>query len=522
MSGESSHNRRSLFIVTAIMIMVAVIGAQNMFAFPYYHSDEGTHLANGWSVATDGQLSPYTYAYEDPPTGSILFAFWTLITGGPSAFGFSINTGRVLMLILHVISTALVYGSVVKLSKSDVAAAVAALVFALSPLAASLQRIFLLENVMLVWMLASFYLAVGERRTLKNYFGSAGFFGLALLTKGSALFFLPSMFYTVRTTSDKLHRRFATVLWLAIVIAITSFYPLYAQMKEELFPEDWALGGDFPHVSLIERLSDRGPETGRFLNYANGLSAAAEKWLDIKNPTADPVLIYGGIVASIFVVLLALDDRKLRPLLAMLVGVALHLLFGGAVYNIDAIMLLPFLAMSVGIIIGKIVELFLKNANGSFVRYALALAALALMLYPFWSFNANRLDLYTVNQVDGQIEATEWVAANLPQNTLIVTDNYAFTELRETHPNVHNYWRVDTDPAVKFNLLRDDLCNIDYIIATPQIYADIETFDMQLMRKTIDNSVVLMTYPNNGWPVEIRQVKKTECAPQIASRSDAN
>ena len=100
-----------------------------------------------------------------------------------------------------------------------------------------------------------------------------------------------------------------------------SFYPLYAQMKEELFPEGSALGGNFPHVSLIERLSDRGPDTGRFLNYGSGLGPAFQDWVDLSNPTADPVIIYGGLVAAIFVLLMAVDDRKLRPLVAMLIAV---------------------------------------------------------------------------------------------------------------------------------------------------------------------------------------------------------
>ena len=62
-------------------MLVAVVQAQNMFQFPYYHDEEGTHVANGLAVATDGKLSPYTYSYEDPPAGSMMLAFWTVLTG---------------------------------------------------------------------------------------------------------------------------------------------------------------------------------------------------------------------------------------------------------------------------------------------------------------------------------------------------------------------------------------------------------------------------------------------------------
>ena len=275
------------------------------------------------------------------------------------------------------------------------------------------------------------------------------------------------------------------------------------------------MGGDFPHVSLLERLGDRGPDTGRFLNYGSGLSDAFEQWVDLSNPVADPVIIYIGLINCIFVALLALDTRAIRPVLAMLVAEFAHLLFGGPVYVFEVVLLLPFLALGIGAVTGK-VEKALGSMSSGF-KYVLVPAAVVVMLYPFWSFYSNRLDIYTENQVDGQLQAAEWVASNLPEDSLVVTDDYAFVALRETHPNTQSYWRVDTDPAVKFTLLGDDVCNIDYIVATPQVFSDIRTFDMELMRRTIEQSEVLMTYPNNGWPVEIRQVRKADCVPATAS-----
>ena len=291
MSSGIQHDRKALFILAALLIVVGLVQAQNMFGFPYYQHDEGTHIANGWSIATTGELSPYTYSYEDPPVGTMLLAVWNLATGGPSAFGFPVNSGRVLMLILHVITTGLIFMLTRKLANSTLAAIVATLVFAFSPLAVSLQRVVLLENIMIVWLLASFYLVIGEDRTLMHYLGSALLFGLAVLSKGSALFFLPALLYVILATAHQHHRRFASTMWVALAVFMVSFYPLYAQMKVELFPEGSALGGDFPHVSLIERLGDRGPATNRPLDYANGLNEAFDEWVNLSNATADPVLI---------------------------------------------------------------------------------------------------------------------------------------------------------------------------------------------------------------------------------------
>jgi hypothetical protein len=514
------NDRKALFLLAALLLLAGIVQAQNMFRFPYFHDEEGTHIANAWAMASEGKLSPYTYSYENPPAGTLVMGGWLVFTGGLQAFGFPLNSGRILMLVLHIITTALVFMISKKIAKTTVGAAIATLIFAFSPLAVSMQRVVYMENIMVVWLLASFYFAVGEKRTLMHYYASAFFFGMAFLTEESAIFFLPALLYSVHVSADKHHRRFATYLWTAIAILFASVYPLYAQMKQELFPEGTALGGNFPHVSLIERLSERGPDTGRFLDYGSGLASSIQQWVDLNNPVSDPVIIYFGAISALFVMLLAIDHREIRPLFALLVAEMAHLLLGGQVFVYDVILLLPFLAMSVGVVAAQ-VQQWLGSMNNS-MKYALVPVALAAMLYPFWSFYASRLDIYTQNQVDGQVQAAEWVAANIPQDAVVVTDDYAFVSLRETHPNTQSYWRVDTDPAVKFTLLADDVCNIDYVIATPQIFSDISTFDMELMRRTIQNSEVLMTYPNDGWPVEIRQVKKTYCVPAASAPTPPN
>ena len=230
------QDRKSMFILAALLLIVAFAQAENMFGFPYYHDEEGTHIANGWSVATQGRLSPYTYSYEDPFGGPIIMAAWDLIIGGPAAYGFPLNSGRILMLIMHVAATALIYLNAKKITRSEIASLVASLIFALSPLTTAMQRVVHMENIMVVWLLAALYLVVGENRTLMHYYASAFMLGLAFLTEESAIFFIPMFLYIVYSAADKQHRRFAVTLWLAIVVLVVSFYPMYAQMKEELFP----------------------------------------------------------------------------------------------------------------------------------------------------------------------------------------------------------------------------------------------------------------------------------------------
>ncbi|MCC7447077.1 MAG: glycosyltransferase family 39 protein [Anaerolineae bacterium] len=514
---KTTPNRKSLFILVTILIIVVVSHAQNLFLYPYYTDVEGTQIANGWSMATKGELSPYTFSYEEPPIGTFVMSAWLSISGGLSSFGFPINSGRTLMLILHVLTVALIYGIAKKTSKSDLTAAIAAIVFSFSPLATILQRRVLLDNIMIVWLLTAFYLVLGERRTLGHYLASAAFFGLSVLTRGATIFFIPAFIYTIRLRSDPHHRRFATMLWLALAAVLIAYYPLYAQMKLELFPQGWLLGGDFPHVSLIGRLLDRGPDTGRFLNIASGVAQSFKAWTDMSSLAADPVLVFGGIISTIFVLILSVDNPAFRPLVAMVLAFCLNLLFGGQIFDSAAVWILPFFAVNVGLVTGALTKIISNTVQLPIMRYALMFAVGAILLYPFWVFDSSRAGIYTINQVEGQLEAVNWIKTNVPKDAVVVTDNFAFVDLRQSFDNAHHYWQVDTDPAIKFNVLDDNLCSIDYMITTPQVSADIGLYKLDLMRRTMESSQVLVRYPNNGWPVEIRQVNKQNCAPKIAS-----
>lgn len=517
---NATYKRKGLIIAVALMMIVGVLQAQNLFGFPYYQDSEGTSVSNAWAVVTEGRLSPYTYAYEEPPLGSFVVGLWAIVSGGLSAFGFSINSGRVLMLGMHVLSVALVFGIARKVSKSDLVAVIAALVFAFSPLAATLQRRVLVDNISIVWLLTAVYLVLGDERHLKHYFLSALFFGMAVLTKGSTIWFIPAFMYVIALRANRLHKRFASGHWLALAIFVISLYPLYAQMKQELFPEGWILGGDFPHVSLVERIADRGPDGNTPLNVGAGFRETLNEWVDLGTATSDPIIIYGGWIAVVFIAILAIDNKSLRPILAFIIAGCLKLVFGGTVFVSDAILVLPFLAVCIGVIIGTVAKAFGSVGGAGVMRLGLSAATMAVFLYPFGTFYGNRIAMYTVDQVEGQVAAVNWVRQNLPRDSVIVTDNYAFVDLREMFPNAHHYWKVDSDPALKYNVLDDDVCNIDYLVVTPQVQDDISLYGMDLMRRTIDTSEAIMRFPNNGWPVEIRQVNKRDCIQVALGTSD--
>ncbi|MBK9747772.1 MAG: hypothetical protein IPO91_13450 [Chloroflexi bacterium] len=60
-------DRKSIFLVIILVVLAVAANVQTLFQFPFIQDVEGTNLSNAWAVSTTGELSPYTYTYEEPP-----------------------------------------------------------------------------------------------------------------------------------------------------------------------------------------------------------------------------------------------------------------------------------------------------------------------------------------------------------------------------------------------------------------------------------------------------------------------
>src|SRR6476660_1904138 len=91
----------------ALMLSLVAVGlvahGLNMFNNPGFAGigDEGIYISQAWAIIREGRLAPYTYFYDHAPGGWILLAAWMKLTGGPFTFGEAINSGRMLMFLLH-------------------------------------------------------------------------------------------------------------------------------------------------------------------------------------------------------------------------------------------------------------------------------------------------------------------------------------------------------------------------------------------------------------------------------------
>src|SRR5436309_14373172 len=122
-------------LLPLVLVVTFASHAINMFAYPLYLGDEGIYMEQAWAVLKGIGLSPYTYTYDHAPAGWLVIAAWLrLLPRGVAQWGMAENSGRVLMLLLALCSTALLYRLARRFTGSDAAAVVAALTFALSPL----------------------------------------------------------------------------------------------------------------------------------------------------------------------------------------------------------------------------------------------------------------------------------------------------------------------------------------------------------------------------------------------------
>src|SRR5438445_12819856 len=100
----------------------AVTHGYNLFKYPLYVTDEGIYMQQAWSVLREARLSPYTYFYDHAPAGWLAIAAWAaLLPSQLQTFGGAINTGRVLMVVVHLASVAVLFGVTHRLSKTLVA-----------------------------------------------------------------------------------------------------------------------------------------------------------------------------------------------------------------------------------------------------------------------------------------------------------------------------------------------------------------------------------------------------------------
>jgi len=520
---------RLLLVVS--LISGAVAHGYNLFNYPLYITDEGIYIQQAWSVLREARLSPYTYFYDHAPAGWLLIASWVaLLPSQFETFGNAIDTGRALMLVVHVVSTFLLYSVTARLSGSKPGALLAAFLFNLSPLAIFYQRQVLLDNLMVIWVLVALYLISGgthwrnsDMRIVSAILSGLAF-GVAVLTKENAVFFAPVVGYLlVKRLEGRMNYRFSASFWSFSAISTISLYFLYATLKDELFPSGFSFDLNNPpadHVSLLYTIWwQLHRSQGSILDTSSPVwQFSLGAWL----PKDTFILVAGAAAAIANLTIGMLSRGRWRQgviVAALALSYGIYLARGSQMLEFYVIPLLPFLAMNIGLLAAVLVS-----------RLPLLLRGLPVVAFmgvflvnPAWGYvlvvdqfgHVVPHDLYKLDQTSMQAEQLQWIRQHIPPDAKLIIDDDMWADLHDSRPYykwAHSHYKAASDPDVRDKLFGKDWRNIDYIVMSNKMRSAMvlnngdggETWILQ----ALDHSKPVWSVEHGDVKLEIDQVTK--------------
>ena len=481
---RQTRARRALLLLA--MVTGALTHGYHLFIYPLYITDEGIYMEQAWSVMREGRLSPYTYIYDHAPGGWLVIAAWVSVLPHQfETFGNPINSGRVLMLIIHVVSVFLLFQTTYRLSHSTVAAVIATFFFNFSPLAVFYQRMVLLDNLMVFWVLLSLYFATSSAKHHVLMPVLSGLtLGFGIVTKENALFFIPAIAYLVyRNVRPRLSYRFGLGFWSYAMFSVVSLYFLYSVLKNELLPTGLNFNLSDPptdHASLLyEAWYQLHRSQGSIFN-SNSLvwQFSLGTWLP-----KDTFILLAGSIATAVLLVQGYRERARDPgtLVAagLAAGYAFYLLRGSVILDFYVVPLVPFYAMSIGILGSRLLDDLVGKSRVDW-RPMVAQAAIVgsvfmVLLLPFGGYvfvhNSSGTivlhDLYKLPQTFMENEQIAFIRQHIPPDSRIVMDDdlwVALHDVRPYYPYANSHWKAASDPDVSIKLLHQNWQDIDYIV----------------------------------------------------------
>jgi hypothetical protein len=494
----------SLVIVTALVAFVGAVLATGVAGFPQFADDEGTYVAQAWSTLTQGSLGHYTYWYDHPPLGWIQMALASVVLDPIGGGTGAVADARPLMLVPALASVVLLYVLARRLGVSRTFAAVAVLLFGLSPLAVSWLRSIYLDNWATPWVLAAFVLAASPQKRLWAYAGSGACFAVAVLTKETTVLVLPGLLLLVRQGLDPRTRSFCTAAFACVMALLALGYPLFSLLKGELLPGPG-------HVSLFEavrwQLFDRA-STGSALTSGTLSNQLVRSWL-----SEDAWLLGLGAAA----VLPALAIRRLRAIAVTLIVLIVGVLRPGYLPQPFVIVMLPFCALlAAGVLDAAaraVAERLPKPRVARVAAPAAVAAVLAIVLWPSWH-SADTFATST-DQNANQHAAVSWIDGNIDNRARVLVDDTYYVDLMDAgfRPRFGAVWfykldyATNLDPSVQ-RALPNGWRSFDYVVSSPVMRSALaqNPGSMRQVRDALAHSRVVRAFGSGTQRVEIRRL----------------
>ena len=510
----ASH-RRSLVVVACLLVVVGVVHGVGMNRTPLPVDDEGTYMAQAWSVQVRHALTPYTYWYDHPPLGWVVLSGWTFVTHAFAGATLAIVAGRHIMLGYALADAALLYVVARRLDLSRVWSSVAVLAYGLSPLAVDLQRMVYLDNLAMPWVLGAFALALTPRRRLWTFAASGACFAVAVLSKETMLLFAPALVYQVWQRSDRSTRAFCVTATAAVATLLIAVYPLLALLKGELVPGPG-------HVSLASAVTFQlgGRQgSGNPLDPTSQAHTLVTGWLHL-----DPWLLGAGVLC----LPVGIAVRRFRPVALAQAVLLLDVVHGGYIPVPYVIALLPFaalLAAAAGASLQGVVARVRARGRRAALSAGLVLAAAGVVaagVAPAWA--AGLHTQMTDDQMRPTAQAESWLERHVPRSQRLLTDDTMWVDLVD-----HGFDRPfgvvwfsklgyvnNLDPSVA-RVLPQGWRDFRYVVVTPSMREALGVSGgLPQVAQAVSHSVPVATFGSGIDTIVIRRI-----SPQATTRPTA-
>lgn len=486
-------NQRDLVVLAATVVPLTIVHAWGMARFPAFFDDEGAYVSQAFAVDKLHALAPYTYWYDHPPLGWILLAAWAKVVPVFTSTSFSVGAARTFVLFLFTVSAALLYGVARRLSLGPGLSAFAVALFGLSPLALDYQRMVLLDNMAMPWLLAAFFFALSPRRRMAAYAGSAVCFAFSILTKETFLLFLPALALAIWSTCAPSTRRFAAAVFGTLFACVAGFYPLFALLRGELFKGNH-------HTSLMYgihfQLTRKG--SGTIFTAHSPSRGLVDAWLKI-----DPILLTAAVV--LIPALLAV--RRVRFIgLALAVPVLMALRPGSYLPAMYFVGLLPFAALGLAAAAAEAAAASRTVTRPRVLRAVLAAVAVLLVAVPagvaapLW-IKKDASMLHT-NDANADEKAVAWLDTHAPRSSRILADATIWTDLVDRGFDRHRvvwFYKLDLDPTYRMPWWR-----FDYVVRSDLFAGNLNWLPRS--RAVYEHSRIVATFLTPDGRIEVRRV----------------